>query len=105
VSAVVYEVTLHVQAALADQYAHWLHGHVREMLALPGFLDARVARQLEPAPGESEVVWTCSYRLRDQAALDTYLAEHAAAMRADGQERFGNHFRASRRILALVGDY
>lgn len=104
-NAVVYEVTLHVQAAIADEFAHWLHGHVRDMLALPGFLDARVVRQLEPPPAEGEVAWTCSYRLRDQAALDAYLAEHAARMRADGQQRFGDRFRATRRILAVVGDY
>ena len=39
------------------------------------------------------------YRLRDAAALEHYLQEHAPRMRADGEARFGGRFSASRRIL------
>lgn len=104
-SAVVYEVTLRVQAGIADDYAAWLRTHVRGMLALPGFLDARLARQTEPAPDAGEVVFCCSYRLVDAAALQDYLDQHAARMRADGVARFGDRFRASRRVLAELDGY
>lgn len=104
-SAVLYEVTLRVQRAIVDDYRVWLDHHVREMLALPGFLDARVSRQDEPAPDGDEVVFCCHYRLRDAAALDDYLRDHAARMRADGSARFGDRFSASRRVLAVLGDY
>ena len=104
-SAVLYEVTLRVQRAIADDYLVWLDRHVREMLALPGFLDARLSRQDEPAVAAGEVVFCCHYRLRDAAALDDYLREHAAAMRADGVARFGDRFAASRRVLSVLGDY
>ncbi len=100
-----YEVTLRVDAAIAADYRAWLDHHVRQMLALPGFLDARVSRVDEPAPGAGEVVFCCHYRLRDAAALDDYLREHAARMRADGVARFGDRFSASRRVLAVLGDY
>jgi quinol monooxygenase YgiN len=104
-SAVLYEVTLRVQRGIADDYRTWLDHHVREMLALPGFLDARVSRLDEPAPGADEVVFCCHYRLRDAAALDDYLREHAARMRADGAARFGERFSTSRRVLTVLSDY
>lgn len=104
-SAVFYEVTLHVQAGIADDYAAWLRGHVDEMLALPGFLHADVARQAEPAPAGDEVVFCCRYRLVDADALQAYLREHAPRMRADGVARFGDGFRASRRVLEVLPGY
>lgn len=104
-SAVGYEVTLHVAADAAADYQAWLLGHVAQMRALPGFLSASAWRQHEPAPEDGVVVFTCLYRLRDAAALDDYLREHAPRMRADGETHFGGRFRASRRVLGLLGDY
>ena len=101
---VVYEVTLRVERGIHDDFLVWLHGHVAQMLALPGFDSASLMHQLEPDAGEDGVVFCCHYRLRDQAALDDYLREHAARMRADGQARFGGRFSASRRVLALQAE-
>jgi hypothetical protein len=39
------------------------------------------------------------YTLVDASALDAYLREHAPRLRADGVARFGDGFRAHRRIL------
>jgi antibiotic biosynthesis monooxygenase (ABM) superfamily enzyme len=94
----IYEVTLQVDAGIAADYHAWLQAHVAEMLGLPGFLGADILQVCEPLePGC--VGWCVAYRLRDRAALDAYLAEHAARMRADGMNRVGARFRASRRIL------
>jgi hypothetical protein len=96
---VVYEVNLSVDAAIADAYRAWLHGHVRELLALPGFVDAGVYEVSDPAPSAGMLSLCVQYRLRDAAALDHYLREHAPRMRAEGVARFGDRFRASRRVL------
>ena len=104
-SAVLYEVTLRVERDIAGDYQRWLHGHVREMLALPGFLDARVSEVLDPPPGDDAAVYCCHYRLVDAAALDAYLREHAPRMRADGQQRFGARFSAQRRVMTVLADY
>ena len=102
-AAVGYEVTLHVDAAIADAYLAWLQGHVAQMKALPGFTGGRAWRVLEPAPAAGEVVFCCLYELRDADALEDYLREHAPRMRADGIHRFGDRFRASRRVLGALG--
>lgn len=96
---IVYEVNLSVDRELADAYRHWLTGHVQAMLALPGFVDAQRFDVLQPAQATDRVEFCVQYRLRDAAALDAYLATHAAAMRADGITRFGDRFSASRRVM------
>jgi hypothetical protein len=100
-AAIEYEVNLTVDAALADGYLPWLRGHVAAMLALPGFVDAELARVLEPLPPGCEG-WCVRYRLRDAQALAQYLDRHAPAMRADGERRFGARVQASRRVLEPV---
>jgi len=100
----VYEVNLAVEADVAEAFAAWLPGHVAELLALPGFLDAEIFTVDEPAPPAGEVALSVRYRLRDRAALDGYLRDHAARMRADGIARFGDRFQATRRVLQPAGN-
>jgi hypothetical protein len=95
---IVYEVTLQVDAAIADDYRTWLGEHIEAMLALPGFVDARSFDVLEPAV-EARVGFCVQYRLHDEAALETYLDTHAPAMREAGRRRFGDAFTATRRVL------
>ena len=99
--AVVYEVDLDVDAAVASDYRGWLDAHVQDMLALPGFVSAQVFEVAEPVAA-GRVGYCVHYRLRDADALDAYLREHAARMRADGDARFGGRFRASRRVLRVA---
>lgn len=95
---VVYEVTLDVDAAIANEYRAWLNRHTAELLALPGFLDARILDVLEPSsPGR---VGLCvQYMLRDRDAYDAYVRDHAERVRGDGIARFGGRFGATRRLL------
>jgi quinol monooxygenase YgiN len=96
---IVYEVNIAVDTAIADAYRSWLQSHVAEMLALPGFTGAEVFEVVVSPPDPAQQSLCVHYRLRDQAALDDYLREHAARMRADGVSRFGDRFRATRRVL------
>lgn len=99
----VYEVNLEVDAAIGPAYRAWLHDHVREMLALPGFVAAQVYEVTDPPPSAGTLSLCAQYRLRDPAALEAYLRDHAPRMRADGVARFGDGFRATRRILYPAG--
>jgi hypothetical protein len=54
---VLYEVTLDVEAGIEAEYHAWLRDHVAQMLALPGFVDARTAEVVEPAPAPGRVVF------------------------------------------------
>ena len=97
--SVVYEVTLDIEAGRAAEFDAWLKEHVGEMLALPGFLDARI---LKPeAADRAAARRVVQYTLARRADLDRYLAEEAPRMRALGTDRFGTALTASRRVLDL----
>lgn len=100
-SAVVYEVNLDLDAAIAADYRTWLDGHVREILALPGFTGAQVHEVLDPPAAVGRVALSVQYRLVDSHALDTYLREHAPRLRGDGMARFGGRFTATRRVMRV----
>lgn len=95
---ILYEVRLDVDAAVASEYRDWLGAHVREILALPGFVRADILSEPRAA---GRVGWCVHYWLRDQTALDAYLRDHAPRLRADGLARFPGRFSGERRVLAL----
>ena len=107
---ILYEVNLVVDGDIVDEYRRWLSTHVQEMLALPGFLGARILETSEleisePGSSAAQTTFCTQYELVDQAALDAYFRIHAGRMRADGISRFGDRFSASRRVLREIGRY
>ncbi|QIL19330.1 DUF4286 family protein [Thermomonas sp. HDW16] len=99
---VVYEVNLDVEAAIEADYRAWLRGHIDDILALPGFLDARVFDVIDPPPAPGRIALCVQYRMHDEAALQDYFDQHAPRLRGDGIARFGGRFNASRRVLRAV---
>ena len=102
-SEVVYEVNIDLDARIEVEYRRWLHEHVAGILALPGFIDARVCEVVDPAPAAGRVALCVHYRLIDAVALQAYLERHAARLRADGIARFGDRFSATRRAMRSAG--
>jgi hypothetical protein len=94
---VVYEVNLEADAEIAAPFDTWLRDHIADMLQFEGFRSAEILDDTSAPPGRVRRV--VQYRLRDQAALDDYLAHHAPRMRAAGVARFGSRFNAERRVL------
>ena len=99
---VMYEVNLDVEAAVAIRFRAWLDAHVREILGVDGFLGATLLEVRDPAAAEGRVALCMQYVLRDPAALDAYLRDHAPRMRAEGLMRFSGRFTAQRRVMAIV---
>jgi hypothetical protein len=97
--AIAYEVDIDLDAGIEADYRAWLGDHVAEILALPGFTGACVQDVLDPAPAPGRVSLCVRYLLRDDDALQAYLARHAPRLRADGIARFGGRFTAHRRVL------
>lgn len=98
---VVYEVNIDLDAAIRPEYLAWLEAHVAEICALPGFVGAQVLEVTDPAPAPGRAGLCVQYRLTGPDALGRYLADHAPRLRAEGVERFGSRFTASRRVLAV----
>lgn len=102
---IVYEVNLFVKRDIEAAFRAWLDGHVREIVGLPGFTGASVFDRIEPPGAADEFVVCTQYRLTDAAALESYLRDHAPRLRGDGVARFGDSFRADRRVLAAGAEY
>lgn len=102
---IAYEVTLFVQSAIEAEFRAWLDAHVRAILALPGFAGGEIFDRAEPVADAGEFVVCVVYRLHDAEALQAYFRDHAPAMRAEGVARFGERFRAERRVLATRARY
>lgn len=97
-----YVVEQELDAASRDEYLAWVRDHVREMLALPGFEGAEVLARFEPPPPAGRFVVATHYRLRDRAAWDAYVTDHAARMRAAGPRQFGDGIRSTRQVLETI---
>lgn len=102
---IVYEVSLQVDRDIVAEYLHWLHDHIAQIVALPGFLGAQLFETRDDAPDSARCGYVVAYRLTDQAALQRYFDEFAPALRADGQARFGGRFSATRRVLESRNEY
>jgi antibiotic biosynthesis monooxygenase (ABM) superfamily enzyme len=102
VGEVRYEVTSQVEAGAAEAWRAWLPHHIEEIVALPGVLGAEAWEVTDPAV-EGRRTFCAVYRMRDAAALASYLAEHAPRLRADAASRFGARFVAQRRVGEVFG--
>ena len=97
---IVYEVNYDVDKEIEKEYSEWLSSHIREMLGFEGFESADWYTRASDAT-EQAVHWSLHYHVRSMADLITYFDTHAESMKADGANRFGNRYQASRRILSL----
>ncbi|MBK6350843.1 MAG: DUF4286 family protein [Steroidobacteraceae bacterium] len=96
---VLYEIDYVAEAAIEGPFDTWLRDHTADVLQFDGFLSAELLDDDTAAP-PGQVRRLVQYRLRNRAALETYLREHAPRMRAQGIEKFGERYRAQRRVLA-----
>jgi hypothetical protein len=96
-SGLIYEVTLTIERDIAEPFDQWLAEHVENMLDLPGFVSARVFEMDDDDDGYARRV--THYYLESENHLEQYFADNASDMRQSGIDRFGDRFRASRRIL------
>jgi hypothetical protein len=99
---IIYEVNLTIDGSVRRRFLHWLDRHVREILAIEGFLGAEIhERTPDDREPSGKLLLTVHYRLRDKASLRRYLSRFAPALRADAVQRFGRAYTATRRILIL----
>ena len=95
----IYEVSIQIDAERAADYRAWLANHGRELLALPGFVQARVFEVEAEEPDPARFGLVVHYLLENHLALQHYLQQHAPAMRAKADEHFAGRYSASRRVL------
>jgi hypothetical protein len=109
-SMLIYEVNVSVLESRAEEYAEFLNHHIREILAFQGFVSAELLREIRPASDAStdqtkKVQFVVQYRVQSEQDLQHYFDHHAAAMRQDAIQRFGDSFTAHRRNLQVIQSF
>ncbi len=93
----IYEVECQLDPDIVADYDAWLPGHVRDVLACPGFHGASIEMPETP-PGERQRR-RVRYRVESAAALDHYLENDATRLRAETAQRFGGRVQCERRVF------
>lgn len=97
--AQIYEVTLEVEAALADAVERYMRGqHIPDIWATGCFRTIRFERA-------GPTTFRTSYEAAVSADLERYLQNHAAAFRADFATHFPTGVVVSRSVWSGVGSW
>jgi len=96
-TTLIYEVECQLDPDIVADYDEWLPGHVRDVLACPGFHGASIEMPETP-PGERQRR-RIRYRVESVAALDHYLENNATRLRTETAERFGGRVQCERRVF------
>jgi hypothetical protein len=96
--SVIYEVNLEIEPQLEQDFRGWLPAHIEEVIQTGCFTSAK-RYVIETKPGEP-ILWTTHYFAPDRESIDRYLRDFAPALRKHALDRFGERFKATRRILS-----
>jgi hypothetical protein len=102
---VLYTVTvIFTDSAVADEWEDWMRGGHMQALLQRGAQRAELVRWTDLPSEGGAIHLTAHYRFPNAETLDTYLRDHAPALREDGLSKFPTNrgVTYSRRIGAVL---
>jgi len=99
---IIYEVRLKIESHFKEAFLLWLPDHINDMLQLPGFISAKLYEEMECGDIQKEHDFVVQYKLDSKQTLLRYFDQYAPKMREEGLKRFGEHFTASRKVMAQM---
>ena len=101
-TAVIYNVTIKVEASIASDWLDWLKSeHIPEVLATGCFTGQRVVRLLEVDDSEGPT-YAIQYEASSKADYNRYIEQHATRLRDRSFEKWGHRFIAFRSVMEVV---
>ena len=105
-----YEVNLSLNPDIEKPYLLHLQTHVEDMCKIEGFESAVISHRAhadENRDDDGKRLYTVTYVLTDRSAIDTYIRDHAAAMRKEMMDLFPEkdgqpQFTATRRVHTVI---
>ena len=102
VGAIIYNVTVKVEPAIADAWLHWVRTeHAPEMLATQCFTEYKVVKLLEVDESEGPT-FAIQYFALDLEKYKEYLTHHAAGLRKKAFDKWSNQFIAFRTLMEVL---
>lgn len=98
----IYNVTSKVDWSIHDDWVKWMKEiHIPEVMAKGCFSNCHFARLRETDETEGPT-YIVQYHASSLANYETYIAEHAPALRKDAVNKWGDHFIGFRSLMELV---
>lgn len=98
-----YSVTVHIDAAIAEEWLSWMRTvHVPEVLRTGGFPGCTITRELTPPPASDRVTFVLDYRVPSLETLTAYQTLHAAGLQKTHADRYAGRFEATRSVRAVL---
>jgi hypothetical protein len=99
---IIYNVTIKVEASIADEWLKWMQEeHIPEVMKSGCFSSSRVLRLLEVDDTEGPT-FAIQYGADSKADYNRYIQIYAASLRDQSFERWGNRFIAFRSVMQEV---
>ncbi len=100
----IYNVTIHIDQSIHNQWLVWIKEHIPQVLATGKFEKATLSRVLvEEEMGG--VTYSIQYRSYSREALDAYYKEDAEKLRTEGMKKFADKMLAFRTELQIIDEY
>lgn len=99
---IVYNVTVQVDAAIADPWLAWMEQeHLPDMLGTGCFTRAVIHRMLEVDETDGPT-YAVQYHADSKADYNRYIRDFSTEMRRKGIEKWGERFIAFRSVMQVV---
>ncbi len=99
---IIYNVTVKVETAAADEWVSWMKNeHIPELMALGLFTDCTLCRLLEQDEAEG-ITYAAQYFCDNIDQYNTYIDQYATTYRDKSFKRFGGKFVAFRTVMEIL---
>lgn len=99
---IIYNVTIKVANAIQHEWLQWLQEeHIPEVIATGCFTHAVIVRLLEVDDREGPT-YAVQYHAESKAIYNSYISNHAPAMRQKSFDKWGDQFIAFRSVMQVV---
>ena len=99
---IIYNVTVKVDAAIADAWLRWLlEQHIPEIMQTGCFTEYKVVRLLDIDDSEGPT-YAIQYLADSKADYNRYIEMHAPAMRKKSTDEWGDRFIAFRSVMQVI---
>jgi len=98
---IIYNVTLKVNSAIAEEWLRWMkEEHMPELLQTGLFFESRLCRLLEQDESDG-ITYSAQYLCDSMEDYQDYLRKYAPEMREKGIKKFGDQFIAFRSVMRV----
>ncbi|HEU4902645.1 MAG TPA: DUF4286 family protein [Flavisolibacter sp.] len=100
--AIIYNVTVKVEAGIAEAWLKWLQGeHIPDIMRTGCFTDSKVVRLLEVDDSEGPT-YAIQYSAPSKADYNRYISLHSSQMQQKSYQKWGDRFIAFRSVMQVV---